>query len=311
MNEAGTEKKSAILLDIENLVYGGLRDEATRLNVKELTATIVEHIEKIALFQHPITYRYAAISLTSKDGSIKIRKSREGVWSIVKTLSDMGYTVAVMPQSDNAADAALYEFGIRLKNNPAVAACIIGTGDGAGPLRTMVEELKDAGKNVHLVAYDYTPIATKIAEEASPQITTSIIAPQVHMSSEIAKEERVTPSTPPSLKALYRKAIQLLYEPHKKDGSVPSPQQERLECAISILTSEAQASKQRHVSLRSLMDTLKHDLKMLYHDITSEECETIVLALANETDLFEKSRSVQFNFKSNFLQKTKQEKVLA
>ncbi len=328
MDEADTSKRSAILLDIENLIYGGVRDENITLDIRELAQLIAAHLEHIAAEHFPVGHRYAAISLLRDEANKKIQSRRKEVLAIVKTLIDMGFTVSVVPQGDDAADTALYEFGARLKDRADIAAYIVGTGDGAGPLHRLVHELKEIGKNVHVVAYDRKPVAMKIAEEQSERITTSIIAPHLHISSEAAEEKReqktelriaelskktapkIKPQpAPPSQRELYRKAIQSF-----EDTSInASPEhKERITLAISMLDVAIRASKRKEFSVGFLMDILEQDFRMVYRNTDNEEIRTIVFAIVRSTDIFEKSRAYRLNPKSDFIEKTKRaEAVLA
>ncbi len=328
MDEADRGQRSAVLLDIENHLYGGVRDKDVAISLPDLTRLIAEHMERVAAREHPLGYKYAAISLMPDDTDKKIRSRQKDVWTVIRTLADMGFTVAVMQQGDDAADTALYEFGMQLKNNPDITAYFIGTGDGAGPLHRLVCELKEAGKNVHVVAYDNKPLTMKIAEETSEQITTSLIAPHLHMSSEVLEEQRElkkeqrnakeTPETetkikkepaPPSQKALYRTAIESLNNIHS-NGTTPSLHQERLLCAISILDVAIRVSRRKEFSFGFLMEVLAKDFRMVYRDADEAELKTIIYALLKSTDIFEKSRQYRLNLKSDFVKKTKRAELL-
>ena len=325
MDEANTGQRSAILLDIENHLFGGLRDRDITLSLSDLTRLIAEYLEKTAASQHPVEYKYAAISLIPDDADKKIRNRRKDVWTVIRTLADMGFTVAVMQQGDDAADTALYEFGTQLKSNPDVTTYIIGTGDGAGPLYRLVYELKEAGKNVHVVAYDSTPLTMKIAEEASEQITTSLIAPHLHISSEVAEEQRKlqreqgaeneTPKTEPkkkdepSKKTLYRTAIESFNGTHTNGIASPA-YQDRLLCAVSILDVAIRTSRRKEFSFGFLMEILEKDFRMVYRDADEIELKTIIYALLKSTDTFEKSRLYRLNPKSDFVEKTKRAELL-
>src|SRR3989344_3409995 len=90
MDEANTGQRSAILLDIENHLFGGLRDRDITLSLSDLTRLIAEDLEKTAASQHPVEYKYAAISLIPDDADKKIRNRRKDVWTVIRTIADMG-----------------------------------------------------------------------------------------------------------------------------------------------------------------------------------------------------------------------------
>lgn len=294
-------KQSAVFLDVENLIFAGIYDKGIVADLKDLTKQIADFIEKTAESYNPVGPKYAAISLMPKNGSHGVRKKREEVMTAIKTLVDKGFTVATVSQGEDAADKALYNFGISLKNDPTIETFVIASGDGRGPIMDLVKELEEAEKKTHVVAYDHKPVAIRNAETNS-KITASLLAPHLHITSDIISDKATSIKTDP--KTVYRKVIQFFNG--EKRGS--PPQKEHLETfrdSVAILSISMKQIRQKEVNFGFLIKVLMQDLLMAHPNVTEKEVRDIANLLTTSTDMFEKPTMYRLNNNSQFQEKVK------
>ena len=320
--EAEARNGSAIILDIENLVFGAMRDKV-ELSTRNLTRAIVEHIRTLAEKTSYPLYKFAAISLMPKDGSKKIRSHRETIVTIVKTLVDHRFHVVVVPTGTDAADQALYDMCAGLKENPVVHTVFLGTGDGQGPLSQLVSDFTSAGKSVHVVVYDKSPQSLKDTARESSQVTFSSIAPHVRLLAEVAPEtpketgpasltvQSSEESKPPAdpiaeMKKRYRNAIRSISEA-TFDADLQPQAQLVVDAIASIksVLSNGQEKKRKSVSDGFIIQTVYEDFRRADPETSLEEVRALVHAIESFTDVFDNYRTYQINLNSEFAQQAK------
>lgn len=289
----------AVILDIENLLFGSSHDKEVKFHVRDLTKKIADFICQTSETFGPIAHKYSVISMMPKNGNHKTWQKREDTCTIVKALTGKGFVVTVVPKGEDAADKVLYAFGASLKNDANISTFVIGSGDGRGPIFSLINELKESGKTVHVVAYDSKPAAVRRVETNSAKVTVSIIAPHLH---------NTIPDSPgePNHAKIYQKAMHFLNG--EKNAKPPSQEQKELIFdAIRVIRTSVSQARYKQFSLGFLIETMKKDFMMIHPETSLEEARAIVTALTKSTDMFEKPPMYCVNNNSNFIEKIKEE----
>lgn len=143
------EKQAAILLDIENILFAACDDPAaSEASKNKLVGYIIDYVRKLALGYAPSVRAYAALGFT--------RKQRTISW-ISFALAKADFHTMIVPAGPNAADMALYDMGLLLAADAGIETVVLATGDGREPFPELVDIMLEAGKRVHVVAYENVP----------------------------------------------------------------------------------------------------------------------------------------------------------
>lgn len=307
------ELKSAVLLDIENLVIAvsnDLRDRGVKTKVKDIAKLLLELIVTIAAGHGQIKFLLGAVSLpqvTLNSGGDEggKNKAKKEILATAEVFTDGGFEVTMKSSAKNAADLLLKKLAREPKEDSEVGEVFLCSGDGRWPFPEIVNELQEAGKRVTAIVYDKVPEGLRNADSfvlldqhVHLQLEENVESgsPVIRQRDTSLKNVEELPKNE-SLENIYRNIIKEIQDGMKPQSTIYF---ERLCRALSFLEKYfRRASGFSTLSTFRLIATLERE----FPEFAKGEHRTLFYAILDNTDFFYKSPHFGFETESKFLAK--------
>lgn len=277
-------KKSAILLDAENILISAFYDKVLKGIKKQLIIKAVAlALQGVAERMGSLAYQFAAVSLPPSG------RLRDEAWSMIKDLADSGYRVTTVHVGPNASDGVIEKEGNALAKESDIDSIILATRDSREPYPSLLDTFASAGKKVCVAVYDYIPANFRGREIQYALLGGDVrnFVTRIKRWQEAELGEKSFRDTESERDLFLKKVIALALETLLWDSRI-----------------EGYIPK----SFGSIIKQLSHNLFASFGVCaTDKELEKVLRYLIGYTDLFENMETYIFNPGSSLLKQAKEE----